>query len=128
MVGIGCAHFKAGRYRDAAHWQERGLIEHPSAAWIHRTLCPAHVLAGAESDEVTVTDVHVPDDFVFVAAADAVLDPVEVTGYVWLQLALTSTYLGVVSNAPDAEVFAYEYRDALSMPVLAAPTSRTAAP
>ncbi len=50
MVGIGCAHFKAGRYRDAAQWQERGLIEHPSASWIHRTLCPAYVLAGAEPE------------------------------------------------------------------------------
>jgi len=50
MVGIGCAHFKAGRYRDAAHWQERGLIEHPTATWIHRTLCPAYVLAGAEPE------------------------------------------------------------------------------
>ena len=23
------------------------LIEHPSAIWVHRTLCPAYVLAGA---------------------------------------------------------------------------------
>ena len=50
MVGIGCAHFKAGRYLDAAQWQERGLIEHPSASWIHRTLCPAYVLAGAKPE------------------------------------------------------------------------------
>jgi AraC-like DNA-binding protein/tetratricopeptide (TPR) repeat protein len=50
MVGIGCAHFKAGRYVEAAQWQERGLIEHPSARWIHRTLCPAYVLAGAEPE------------------------------------------------------------------------------
>jgi AraC-like DNA-binding protein/tetratricopeptide (TPR) repeat protein len=49
LVGIGCAHFNAGRYRDAADWQERALLEHPSAAWVHRTLCPAYVLAGAES-------------------------------------------------------------------------------
>jgi AraC-like DNA-binding protein/TolB-like protein len=49
LVGVGCAHFKAGRYLDAAHWQERALIEHPSAVWVHRTLCPAYVLGGAES-------------------------------------------------------------------------------
>jgi hypothetical protein len=24
------------------------LAEHPSASWVHRTLCPAHVLAGQE--------------------------------------------------------------------------------
>jgi AraC-like DNA-binding protein/tetratricopeptide (TPR) repeat protein len=50
LVGIGCAHFNAGRYLDAAHWQERALVEHPSAGWVHRTLCPAYVLGGAESE------------------------------------------------------------------------------
>jgi len=49
LVGIGCAHFNSGRYLEAARWQERALIEHPSAAWVHRTLCPAYVLAGAET-------------------------------------------------------------------------------
>jgi tetratricopeptide (TPR) repeat protein len=49
-VGIGCAHFKAGRYAEAAHWQERALGDHPSAAWIHRTLCPAYALSGASAD------------------------------------------------------------------------------
>jgi AraC-like DNA-binding protein/Tfp pilus assembly protein PilF len=46
MVGIGCAHFKAGQYAEAAYWQERAVAEHPSASWVHRTLCPAHLLAG----------------------------------------------------------------------------------
>lgn len=47
FVGIGCAHFTAGNYIEAAKWQERALIEHPSAIWVHRTLCPAYVLGGA---------------------------------------------------------------------------------
>lgn len=47
MVGIGCAHFEAGRYLESAHWQERALVEHPSAVWVHRTLCPAYMLANA---------------------------------------------------------------------------------
>jgi AraC-like DNA-binding protein/tetratricopeptide (TPR) repeat protein len=46
MVGIGCAHFTAGQYAEGARWQERALAEHPSSIWVHRTLCPAHVLAG----------------------------------------------------------------------------------
>lgn len=50
FVGIGCAHFKAGRYRESARWQERALLEHPSATWVHRTLCPAYVLGGAEDE------------------------------------------------------------------------------
>jgi AraC-like DNA-binding protein/tetratricopeptide (TPR) repeat protein len=47
LVGIGCAYFKAGDYAEAASWQERALAEHPSAIWVHRTLCPAYVLSGA---------------------------------------------------------------------------------
>ncbi|MEH2507024.1 AraC-like DNA-binding protein/tetratricopeptide (TPR) repeat protein [Bradyrhizobium sp. AZCC 1578] len=46
MVGIGCALFTAGQYAEGAVWQERALVEHPSASWVHRTLCPAYVLAG----------------------------------------------------------------------------------
>ena len=48
LVGIGCAHFEAGRYYEFAQWQERALAEHPSAHWVHRTLCPAYVLGGAK--------------------------------------------------------------------------------
>ncbi|MDP2333558.1 MAG: helix-turn-helix domain-containing protein [Reyranella sp.] len=50
MVGIGCAHFESGRYAEAAWWQQRALAEHPTATWIHRTMCPAYVLIGAESE------------------------------------------------------------------------------
>ena len=46
MVGIGCALFTAGQYAEGARWQERALAEHPSSSWVHRTLCPAYVLAG----------------------------------------------------------------------------------
>jgi len=50
MVGMGCAYFDAGQYRQAAHWQARALAEHPSAIWAHRTLCPAYVLGGARPE------------------------------------------------------------------------------
>jgi len=49
LLGIGCAHFQAGRYLESVRWQERALMEHPPARWVHRTLCPAYLLAGAES-------------------------------------------------------------------------------
>jgi AraC-like DNA-binding protein/tetratricopeptide (TPR) repeat protein len=64
MVGIGCAHFGAGRYVEAAHWHRRALTEHPSATWIHRTLCPAYVLVGAECEakrSVTALREHYPE-------------------------------------------------------------------
>jgi tetratricopeptide (TPR) repeat protein len=50
LVGMGCAHFGAGRYAEAVHWQRRALVEHPSAAWIHRTMGPAYLLIGAEPE------------------------------------------------------------------------------
>jgi alkylation response protein AidB-like acyl-CoA dehydrogenase len=77
-----------------------GLVPADSPGIERKPFWKSNVLAGAESDEVTLTDVHVPDDFVFVVegAGAEVLDPVEVTGYIWLQLALCSTYLGIVTN------------------------------
>ena len=48
-VGMGVAFFGAGRYREAAHWLERGVAEHPSAAWAHRVLCPAYSSMAASS-------------------------------------------------------------------------------
>jgi len=50
LYGIGVAHFNAGRFREAAQWQQRALAEHPSLAWMHRTLCPAYVFSGARDE------------------------------------------------------------------------------
>lgn len=47
QIGIGCAHFFAGHYAAAAAWQEKGLSQHPSAFWVHRTMCAAYLHAGA---------------------------------------------------------------------------------
>lgn len=64
MVGIGCALFTSGQYSEAARWQEQALAEHPSANWVHRTLCPAHVLAGQAAQARRSLDAlrqHYPD-------------------------------------------------------------------
>jgi tetratricopeptide (TPR) repeat protein len=50
MVGIGCAHFDAGRYLDAARWQEKALAVNPSAIWVHRTLSPAYQFADRKAE------------------------------------------------------------------------------
>jgi alkylation response protein AidB-like acyl-CoA dehydrogenase len=75
-----------------------GLVPADSPGIERRPFWKSHVLAGAESDEVILNDVHVPDDFVFIVEGASCLDPVEVTGYIWFQLALSSTYLGIVSG------------------------------
>jgi alkylation response protein AidB-like acyl-CoA dehydrogenase len=78
-----------------------GLVPADAPGIERRPFWKSHVLAGAESHEVILTDVHVPEDFVFVGAADARLDPLETAGYVWLQLALCSAYLGMASNLAE---------------------------
>ena len=78
-----------------------GLIPADSPGIERKPFWKSHVLAGAESEEVILTDVHVPDDFVFLVDGSNALDPVEVTGYIWLQLALGSTYLGILSGLAE---------------------------
>jgi TolB-like protein len=38
FVGIGSAHFDAGRYDAAAYWMRKALVEQPGTSWANRTL------------------------------------------------------------------------------------------
>jgi adenylate cyclase len=49
-IGIGGAHFAAGRYDEAALWIEKGLIDRPGATWAYRELVAAYTLLGRDSD------------------------------------------------------------------------------
>ncbi len=75
-----------------------GLVPADSAGVERRPFWKSNILAGAESDELSLVDVEVPDNFVFVVENASALDPVEVTGYTWFQLALCATYLGIASG------------------------------
>lgn len=86
------AETEPGRWRRAI-----GLIPADAKGIERKPFWNSPILAAAESDEVVLDDVHVPGDFVFVVDDDQVIDPVEVTGYIWFQLCVTATYLGVVS-------------------------------
>ena len=44
LIGIGCAHFDAGRYREAALWKQKALREQPTTAWINRTLSVSYAV------------------------------------------------------------------------------------
>jgi len=46
LIGIGCAHFDAGRYEQAALWKQRALRGHPNTAWINRTLSVSYARLG----------------------------------------------------------------------------------
>lgn len=50
FIGIGCAHFNAGRYDRAARWIEDGVAAGPESFWAERVLVAAAVHAGARSD------------------------------------------------------------------------------
>lgn len=57
------------------------------------------ILGGAESDEVTLTDVEVPDDLVFRSgsAAQSDLDEMQLESTVWFEVLVTASYIGVAS-------------------------------
>jgi isobutylamine N-monooxygenase len=57
------------------------------------------VLAGAESDEVRLTDVFVPEDLVIRSAPDAPdrLDDLQTIGFAWFEMLATSVYVGTTS-------------------------------
>jgi adenylate cyclase len=46
LIGIGCAHFDAGRYKEAAFWKRRALLQQPGTAWINRTLSVSYARLG----------------------------------------------------------------------------------
>ncbi|WDO04872.1 acyl-CoA/acyl-ACP dehydrogenase [Streptomyces murinus] len=58
------------------------------------------VLAGAESDEVLLTEVELDPQMVVSTevTADAVPDSLNVAGFLWFELLLTAGYLGVISG------------------------------
>ena len=46
-IGMGCAHFGAGRYDKAANWVKSGLASVPDSYWAARVLVASAALAGA---------------------------------------------------------------------------------
>ena len=50
FIGIGCAHFAAGRYDRAAKWAESGVEAFPAAFWGERIIAAAAVHAGAGAE------------------------------------------------------------------------------
>ncbi len=56
------------------------------------------VLGGAESDEVVLRDVEVPEALVFYPTVGPTMDPVQALGFIWFELLISSAYLGVASG------------------------------
>lgn len=50
FIGIGCAHFNAGRYERAVHWVRDGTEAVPESFWAERVLVAAAAHAGARDE------------------------------------------------------------------------------
>jgi len=55
------------------------------------------VLAGAESDEVILNDVEVPETLMFRMGQSAALDATQTSGFLWFELLVAASYLGMAS-------------------------------
>ncbi|BCJ68110.1 acyl-CoA dehydrogenase family protein [Polymorphospora rubra] len=69
----------------------RGISRHPF--W------GSSVLAGAESDEIRLTDVFIEDELVIPTenGPDGMLDDLQTVGFIWFELLITASYLGMAS-------------------------------
>jgi AraC-like DNA-binding protein len=50
FIGMGCAHFNAGRYENAVRWVQSGVEAVPESYWAERVLVAGAALAGARSE------------------------------------------------------------------------------
>jgi adenylate cyclase len=50
FIGIGCAHFVAGRYERAARWAQAGIEASPDSYWAVRVVAASAVHAGARAE------------------------------------------------------------------------------
>ena len=64
------------------------------------------VLAGAESDEIILRDVHVPDALVFYPAPGDSMDPIQSRGFTWFELLIAASYVGVASGLAERVIVA----------------------
>jgi len=50
FIGMGCAHFAAGRYDRAVRWVESGVLTSPDSFWAQRVAVAAAAMMGARSE------------------------------------------------------------------------------
>ncbi len=73
------------------------MIPTTGAGVERRAFWNSWVLAGAESDEIILRDVEVPDSLMFRMGESAALDATQISGFLWFELLVTASYLGVAS-------------------------------
>jgi alkylation response protein AidB-like acyl-CoA dehydrogenase len=58
-------------------------------------------LAAAESDQVTLTEVFVPEALIFYPQESESMDPIQARGFVWFELLVSASYLGAATNLAE---------------------------
>ena len=61
-------------------------------------------LAAAESDQVTLTEVFVPEALIFYPEDGEVMDPIQARGFVWFELLISASYLGAATNLAERAI------------------------
>src|ERR1700741_2345585 len=64
------------------------------------------VLRGAESDELCLTDVRITDEQLFYPEVEESLDAVEAGGFLWFELLVSASYLGVAAGLVERAIVA----------------------
>ena len=61
-------------------------------------------LAGAESDQVTLTEVHVPESLIYYPQDGGSMDPIQARGFMWFELLISASYLGAATNLAERAI------------------------
>jgi alkylation response protein AidB-like acyl-CoA dehydrogenase len=77
------------------------LIPADSAGIERSPFWKSTALAGAESDQVTLDQVFVPDALIFYPQDTDSMDPVQARGFVWFETLVSASYLGAASNLAE---------------------------
>ena len=80
------------------------LIPADSAGIERAPFWRSNVLAAAESDQVTLNDVHVPEALVFYPQDGEVMDPIQARGFTWFELLISASYLGAATNLAERAI------------------------
>jgi alkylation response protein AidB-like acyl-CoA dehydrogenase len=80
------------------------LISATSPGIERRPFWNSLVLGGAESDELVLRDVFVPDRLIFYASEDIKADANEGAGFLWFLMLVSASYLGVASALAERVV------------------------
>jgi alkylation response protein AidB-like acyl-CoA dehydrogenase len=80
------------------------LIPADSAGITRTPFWKTTVLAAAESDQVTLTEVFVPESLIFYPQEGEAMDPIQARGFVWFELLIAASYLGAATNLAERAI------------------------